>query len=344
MKSVVLAAALLASSQVSAQTVIPSEAYTHPQHLVAVDGDRRLNLFCEGQGSPVVLFDSGLGGTTVIWRYVQGEVAKTTRACSYDRAGYGFSDPATAASDVTATVDDVHRLLKAAGVDAPIVYVGHSIAGLYGVTLQARYPDDVAAEVLVDPSFSDQFTAMTAGLTPALRAAFFQPQAQAVVDERACFDLAKRGALVTPRTKAAKACVSTVGMPYPLDEVLERTQARENGNPAYLAANISEVSSVMPDAQMNSLDKSEVEAAHPSFGDKPLIVLTHSVGFAAPGLTPEQAHSVDAGWKAGHDKLAALSTRGSNTVVPDSHHYIQIDQPKAVIAAVQQAVAAVRTK
>src|SRR6185312_10627747 len=150
----VLTSSVVAAGAVAAQTVISSEDYAHPQRLVVIDGNRRINLFCKGQGTPTVLFDSGLADTTMSWRYVQGEVAKTTRACSYDRAGYGFSDPPPGASDVTANVEDIHLLLKAMGTDGPIVYVGHSIAGLYGVALQGRYPDDVAAEVLVDPSFA----------------------------------------------------------------------------------------------------------------------------------------------------------------------------------------------
>jgi hypothetical protein len=85
-----------------------------------------------------------------------------------------------------------------------------------------------------------------------------------------------------------------------------------------------------------------VEAAQPRFGDKPLIILTHSVVGHDPELTPAQDAVIFKGWNDGHDRLAALSIRGSNTVVPNSHHYIEIDQPGAVIAAVDKAIAEVR--
>ena len=39
---------------------------------------------------------------------------------------------------------------------------------------------------------------------------------------------------------------------------------------------------------------------------------------------------------------SALSTRGSNTVVPDSGHNIQHDQPQAVIDAIIKAIAVLR--
>ncbi|HEY1709704.1 MAG TPA: hypothetical protein VGG10_15655 [Rhizomicrobium sp.] len=47
---------------------------------------------------------------------------------------------------------------------------------------------------------------------------------------------------------------------------------------------------------------------------------------------------MDKAWIGGHDRLAALSRRGSNTIVPVSAHYIEIDQPAAVIAAIRKAI------
>src|SRR5207245_1883615 len=121
---------------------------------------------------PTVLFDSGLADSMAVWRLVQSRVAKTTRACAYDRAGYGFSDPPAGPSDATAAVADLHRLIASAPIVTPIVYVGHSMAGLYGVLLAATYPRDVAAEVLVDPSFANQSFALTASLSPKERDAW----------------------------------------------------------------------------------------------------------------------------------------------------------------------------
>ena len=229
------------SSPPIAEIAIPSEAYTHPQHLVVVDGTRRLNVFCEGHGTPMVLFDSGLGDTTMSWSYVQGEVAKTTRACSYDRAGYGFSDPPPGASDVTAAVDDIHRLLKAMKPEGPIVYVGHSIAGLYGVALQGEYPDDVAAEVLVDPSYADQAERTADPSAPVPKDADQGPPPWAPM--QACLGLAKAGKLRMPKTKAAKACV--IEDPS-LDPILRRIDALQQANPVAISARISEISSWTP--------------------------------------------------------------------------------------------------
>ena len=55
-----------------------------------------LSIDCRGQGSPTVILDSGLGVPAVGWNPVQTGVAKFTRVCSYDRAGYGWSGASSA--------------------------------------------------------------------------------------------------------------------------------------------------------------------------------------------------------------------------------------------------------
>lgn len=71
------------------------------------------------------------------------------------------------------------------------------------------------------------------------------------------------------------------------------------------------------------------------------MILTHS-HMTYPGVTPQQTVSIEKAWMEGHDRLAALSARGSNTVVPGSGHYIQLDQPQAVIGAIEKTVAVLR--
>jgi hypothetical protein len=63
-----------------------------PGRLVDIGG-YRLHLWCTGDGAPAVILDAGLGGTSAGWGFVQPEVARFTRVCSYDRAGMGYSDP-----------------------------------------------------------------------------------------------------------------------------------------------------------------------------------------------------------------------------------------------------------
>src|SRR5262249_51721015 len=90
-------------------------------------GGRSLNLFCSGEGSPTAIFISNWGDPGFSWMAIQREVAKFTRACWYDRAGYGWSDPGPFPHHSDLIAQDLQALLKAAQVDPPYIVVGHSL-------------------------------------------------------------------------------------------------------------------------------------------------------------------------------------------------------------------------
>jgi hypothetical protein len=71
------------------------------------------------------------------------------------------------------------------------------------------------------------------------------------------------------------------------------------------------------------------------------VILTHD-SISYPGMTAQQTAVAEQAWRDGHQKLAALSSRGSARVVPGTGHHIQIEKPEAVIEAVRQAIAQVR--
>ena len=158
---VMLLSAASVSSDASAQSAaalpplsppIPRE-YTHPHDLVDIGHGRKMNLLCMGDGATTVVFDSGLSDWSSIWALVQPVVAKTTRACSYDRAGMGYSDPSDSPfRSPFAIVEDLHTLLHTAKIATPVVLVGHSLGGFNMKLYAALYPEDVAGLVLVDPS------------------------------------------------------------------------------------------------------------------------------------------------------------------------------------------------
>ena len=127
-----------------------------PQVGRSVDiGGRALNIYCSGEGSPAVVFDSGSGQPGYSWVLVQPEVAKTTRACWYDRAGYGWSDPAEGLRTSADIADDLHKLLSAAGVGPPYLLVGHSFGGFNVRVFADRFRGETAGLVLVDSA--DEF-------------------------------------------------------------------------------------------------------------------------------------------------------------------------------------------
>ncbi len=153
--------------------------YAPPGRIVDIGG-RSLHLYCVGQGSPTVILEAGLSLGMVTWRNVQPELAKTTQVCSYDRAGYGWSDPGPLPRSSSHVSNDLHLMLERAEISGPLVLVGHSLGGLFLRHYAATYPGAVSGMVLVDSSHEDQ------GSPPGL-ALVFAKLAQAVGLRRLVF-------------------------------------------------------------------------------------------------------------------------------------------------------------
>ncbi|MFL6226100.1 MAG: alpha/beta fold hydrolase [Actinomycetes bacterium] len=120
-----------------------------PGQLIDVGG-HRLHLSCTGSGTPTVVLEPGRGELSSNLGWIAPAVARDSRVCVYDRAGRGWSEPASTAQDGAQIATDLHTLLQRGHVPGPYVLAGHSFGGLYVLTFAARYPDEVAGMVLVD--------------------------------------------------------------------------------------------------------------------------------------------------------------------------------------------------
>jgi pimeloyl-ACP methyl ester carboxylesterase len=125
-----------------------------PGHLVDIGG-YKLHLWCTGDGAPAVILDAGLGGTSAGWGFVQPEVARFTRVCSYDRAGMGYSDPGPSPRTARRIASELAELLWRSGMTGPVVLVGESIAGFNVRVFASDHPEQAAGLVLVDASHED---------------------------------------------------------------------------------------------------------------------------------------------------------------------------------------------
>jgi len=117
-------------------------------------GPYRLHLECVGSGGPTVILEPGGGGSAASMGHIRSAVARDSRVCVYDRAGRGWSDPASSPPDGVQIATDLHTLLARAHVPGPYVLAGHSFGGLYVRTYAAKYPDEVAGLVLIDSTAS----------------------------------------------------------------------------------------------------------------------------------------------------------------------------------------------
>ena len=114
-------------------------------------GSERLHLKVEGSGQPTVIFEAGIAATSVTWAYVQPEVAQFAEAVSYDRAGLGWSGQLRSVPTLDGMTAQLRQLLQAAGIPGPYILVGHSFGGLLTRAFACAWPNDVAGLVLVDP-------------------------------------------------------------------------------------------------------------------------------------------------------------------------------------------------
>jgi pimeloyl-ACP methyl ester carboxylesterase len=126
-----------------------------PGRLVDVGG-HRLHIWCTGTGRPSVILETGLGGFSADWGFVQSDVARFTRVCSYDRAGMGYSDPCPSPRTARRIARELSELVGRAGIDGPFVLVGASIGGFSVRIFASDYGERVAGLVLVDASHEEQ--------------------------------------------------------------------------------------------------------------------------------------------------------------------------------------------
>ncbi len=147
-----IAVLVLASFGAGSETVrgaVDAQGLPVQGELIDVGG-HRLYLDCAGSGSPTVVLEPGAGLRSSDLRWITPLVAANTRVCVYDRAGRGWSEPATTPQDGAHVAAGLHTLLERGNEPGPYVLAGHSFGGLYALTFAARYPGEVAGLVLVD--------------------------------------------------------------------------------------------------------------------------------------------------------------------------------------------------
>lgn len=286
-------------------------------------GARSLNIFCSGEGRPAVIFDSGNNSPGYAWSNIQPEVAKLTRACWFDRAGYGWSDPGPFPTTSAASSRDLHELLHRAGIPAPYILVGHSLGGLNARVYNGMYPTDLAGAVLVDAAHEDEpRRAPPTMLGRTVSRVWWHPiWIAGQVARRVGLLRLMRPRVTLPADSAART----------REEIVQALRLQ----PKTIATQFDP-----------SLPESYAEAERAGgFGNRPLIVLTRGRVSMPPNPSDvdRQLAAYEQVWQ--HEiqpKLARLSTRGRQVIVAQSGHDIPDEAPDAVVAAVREVLADVR--
>lgn len=131
-------------------TAVERRQFPHPGRLIDV-GDHQLHIYCAGEGTPTVLLEAPAAGMSAAWGWVQPRVATLTRICSYDRAGLGWSEAGDVPYAPHAVVEQLRSLVQRASERGPYVVAGQGLGAVFATLYAARFGENVAALVLIDP-------------------------------------------------------------------------------------------------------------------------------------------------------------------------------------------------
>jgi pimeloyl-ACP methyl ester carboxylesterase len=311
---------------------MPRGLRTHPPGDLVDVGGFRLHLHSEGEGAPAGIFDAALGGSSLSWALVQPRVAAFTRACSYDRAGFGWSEAGPMPRTAGRIADELHTLLVRAGVPPPYVLVGHSYGGLVTRIFAARHRDETAGLVLVEPAFPEDWVEpneierrrVEIGVRLCRQGAW----AARLGIARVVSVLIKMGALGAARRivalvsggqlrrGAGEIVAPSANLPAELRPALHRMWTQ----PKFFDALASQIETIRTSAR-EALDAGPMGAV-------PLVVVS---------ATTPHPHHVDL-----QERLARSVPGGRRIVAPASGHWVPLDQPDVVVNAIQDVVRQVR--
>ena len=294
----VLAISSIGGGYETVREAADANAYPMPGTLIDV-GAYSLHLNCTGSGSPTVVLEPGAGEMSANMGWITTAVARHTRVCVYDRAGRGWSETADTPQDGARIATDLHTLLHGAGVPGPYVLAGHSFGGLYVRIFAAHYPDEVAGLVLVDS------TASREPAKPATLASGDQNSYNAIGRISTLASIPARVGLARLYGQVSFGALP----PRSRDEVRAST------------ANASTVASTVEE-YLRASASTQQAASLRDFGDKPLAVLTASVGH-------------DAAWMTAQNKTATLSTNSVNRVIAVATHEALVAEQKYAGATTQ---------
>jgi pimeloyl-ACP methyl ester carboxylesterase len=295
--------ALAVSAGFNAVALLRFREFSKPPGSIYLVNGHKMRMDCEGSGSPTIVLDAGLGSDALIWGGVQPQLAKTTHVCSYDRAGFGWSDEAPGPRDADHIAAELHQLLAEAKVSGPIVLMGHSIAGMYIRDYAAHYPQDVAGLIFVDGSTPLQDE------DPALQAAGET-------------GLALKTSIMVMRTTAMTGISRLMGgcaKPLPgFDAAKGQLLSEDLCHPKYTAI----------EQELASFNESGHETIHTGpFGSLPVLIFSQDpTRTTSLRFIPHEMIDMENAWSRMQEDLKKLSTRSRRIIARGSGHAVQIDR------------------
>lgn len=321
---VVLAAFMVGSVAVAASTAFNAFATQHywakhpvPGQIYKVDG-HNMHIYCMGSGSPTIILDAGLGNDWTVFGNVQPELSKTTRVCSYDRAGFGWSEARRGTQDANHIADQLHGLLQQAGITGPVVLMGHSISGMYIRAYATRHPENVAGLIFVD------------GSTPLQEEHF-------PADLRAYGNKSETLIFLAGRVLIPLGALRDTG---------QCSQLQPGFSPAagkMLAEDNCNLSISATKGEMDNFRKSGEETLHTGpYGDLPILIFSEDPNKPPTQLPSHLAKEMAVAWNEMQENLKNLSTRSRRIIAKGSTHYVQVDRADLINREVPKFIEQIR--
>jgi pimeloyl-ACP methyl ester carboxylesterase len=292
-------------------------------------GGHQLHVHCSGTGSPVVVVENGLGDFSFDWTLVQSQVSRFTRICTYDRAGYAWSDPGPKPRTFAQLNLELHDALQKLGETGPFVLVGHSYGGPVMVNFASTYPQDAAGLVLVDSAHEGMRVAVGGKQTIRLGE---NAQVREIPQPREEMTAADK---FTPPANDPSPSAKLDPIYKNLPPAEQRLQLWAQALPA------------VEDAENSQREWSEVYfvqwLAKPRDGSLraiPLVVLTRADGGYKDDLDVPIAQ-MEQERKDGQARLMRLSSNSTQLIVPSGHN-MDLEAPALVSYAIHRVVKAVR--
>jgi len=285
-------------------------------------GGFSLHIYCTGEGGPTIVVDTGMGDFSTGWQGIQPEVSKSVRICTYDRAGYGWSDPSPHPRTAAQMANELHQLLTNSEIEPPYILVGHSMGGLTVRMFASQYPGEIAGMILVDASHEDQLERLP-------------PEYLSINDQQEAYFnalgfMSRFGIMrLVGESPKGESLAPPQVMKMPKD--IQPLYLALMSHPSYFETSLAELRA-FPEttAQVRAIG---------SLGDLPLTVLTadsiddailRSVGQDEEFSTAQLQQSL----YELQVELAELSTNSTHIIVKDSTHAIPLDKPDVVIQAI----------
>ena len=257
----------------------------------------RMHIECSGESETTIIVDSGIGGSSIEWSMVRDILENGIRFCTYDRSGYGWSDPGASKRTTENISSELHELLHVSGQKPPYVFIGHSFGGFTARYFSYQYPNEVIGLILIESSHPDQAELM--------------------------------GKLKTGSNKRTTG-VNPLQLPH--KDFINKLAENRRLQAGFLNSRRKAIFSQMDEIKYFQTSANQVKEAFP-IPEIPIVVITH--GKKIWPLTTE-GQEMERIWTNLQQSLTELTNQGEHIIAKNSGHNVHLDEPELIANTIKQ--------